>query len=301
MSQTLQEIVQNMLNGVVTTLNQPGTQWYLPTWLTANGYDPYGTNRTLVWSFTLNSQDMLVAAGNICSDIGVANPDVCASYKDFYIADPANAPLLTLGGTPNALLISGASNAVVTALTAQGNDIPMPISGQIQLSTQPNLPSQISITGNFSLLQHCCCSTDQSTCDAASLPYTGAGTFEADIVGTSTCNLSVQITQISPGVLTLNVSSITLIPPTSGGVPVINTTVNITSMPAGANVQSYNNLAEEAFNDPAGKQHIVDQINAVLNQPEQLQAINTALTQVVDSYLKSNNLYPFNNASYALF
>jgi len=300
MSQTLQQYVQQILNGVVNNLNTPGNAFYFPTWLASNGYDPYGKNIAMNWPFTMNSTDMLNAASNICSDIGGANPSVCASYKDDYIGDPANAPVLTLGGAAGDLLVSGFSNALIQGMTVQNDDLPLQISTNIVFSTLPNFPPEPVISGNFSLLQHCCCSTDGKTCDLASVPYTGSGTFTASIVGVSNAAIMFEITQLAQGVLDLQVNSINLTVPTSGGAPNINTTVNIQSFPPGTNTQSYNNLAAEAFNSPSGKTDMIQQINSVMNQPGQLSSMTEALSKVVDQYLESNNLYPFNHASLAL-
>jgi len=37
MSGSIQEVIQNMLNSVLPIINTPGTSYYLPTWVQANG------------------------------------------------------------------------------------------------------------------------------------------------------------------------------------------------------------------------------------------------------------------------
>jgi hypothetical protein len=303
MSQTLQEYVQDILNGVRTNLNTPGNSFYLPTWLTANGYDPYGQDVAMNWPFTLTGADVLNTFSNICSDIGGANPSICPSFKDSYIGDPANAPVLTLGGVPGDLLVKGFSNAVISSMTANNDAIPMQISAVMTFSTIPNMQSQPTVSGNFNLLQYCCCSTSNTgPCTGASTPYNGTGTFVTTLTGSATATVDFEISDLAQGVLDLEVTSITLVPPMDGsGNPNLNTVVQILSFPPGTNSASYNNLAQGAFNSPSGRTNIIQQINTVMNQQGQLDTMTTAMTKVIDQYLKSNNLYPFNTASLALY
>lgn len=42
MSDSIQKVIQDMLNSVLPIINTPGGPYYLPTWIQTNGYDPFG-------------------------------------------------------------------------------------------------------------------------------------------------------------------------------------------------------------------------------------------------------------------
>jgi hypothetical protein len=60
-------------------------------------------------------------------------------------------------------------------------------------------------------------------------------------------------------------------------------------------------MAMAAFNSADGLKQLVQQINAVMNDPSQLAFMGTALTNVIDGYLKSSHQYPFDGSHLALF
>lgn len=296
-----QQLIQSMLNSVLPTMNTPGTSYYLPTWVTTNGYDPYGATEVMHWPVTLTDPTVLQTAASICAQIGM-NGEPCSDPDAFYIGAPGNSPVLVVGGDNlGDLLISGFSNAVMSSMTSEASD-PYTIYAQVYFSTLPNYPSNTQISGNFTFTEYCCCSDDQKTCITTPDAQTGSGTFTATINGSAIGSITFKITDLAPGVLTIGVQSVVFsVPLNADGNPAITITIDITSIPPNVNSQTYNDAAMEAFNSPQALFNIVTQMNAIMSQPTQLAAIGTILTQLVDGYLKNNHQYPFNAASLALF
>ncbi len=296
-----QQLIQSMLNSVLPIMNTPGTSYYLPTWVTANGYDPYGATEVMHWPVTLTDPTVLETAASICVQIW-ENGQPCLDPIAFYIGAPGNPPVLVVGGdNPGDLLISGFSNAVMSSMTSEASD-PYTIYAQVYFSTLPNYPSNTQLSGKFTFTEYCCCSDDQATCITTPDAQTGSGTFTAIIDGSATGSITFKISDLAPGVLTIDVQSVVFsVPLNADRNPAITITIDITSIPPNANSQTYNDAAMEAFNSPQALFNIVSQINAIMSQPTQLAAIGTILTQVVDGYLKNSHQYPFNTASLALY
>ena len=302
MSQSWQQLIQQSLDGVKTTLNSPGNSYFLPTWLPNNGFDPYGKKVAMNWGFALSGKEMSSAANNICTAVQENETSVCPTEEYLYVGDPSNPAVLTLGGAPGDMLVSGFSNASIQTLEAVGTSFPMQINAVIQFSTLANYPPNPTVSGNFKLVQNCCCSDNTSgpavcVSGGASTSYTGAGTFTAVVTGSCVATATVYITTIANRVMDFSVSALSLKAPLdSQGNPNIKTSVTITdfskNMPEKAK-QSYNNLADEAFNGADGRNQILAQINSIMNVKGQLDAIGTALTKLVDEYLQSINKYPF--------
>jgi hypothetical protein len=302
MGQSLYDIIQNMLNSVMNMINTPGNQYYLPTWVQANGYDPYGTSTGMSWTVTLTDPNVIQTAANICISIQIDN-NPCQDPNAQYIGAQQN-PVLVLGtGQPGGMLVTGARNAYMASMNADPNN-PYNITAVCNLSTLPSpFPPSIQLVGNFTFTQYCCCSLDGSTCSQTPTPQIGTGNFVATMNGQPTVTIQFNITNLAPNVLDIAVTGITFTPPYQPGtqVPNISITVQITSIPEGANQESYNNLAMEAFNSSAALQNINQQINLIMNDPAQLSFMSNVLTGVIDGYLKANNLYPFGPVTMAVF
>ena len=73
---SIQQVIQDMLNSVLPTINTPGGQYYLPTWIQTNGYDPYGKTEAMTWSVSLSDPTVIQTAASICAQIylGWGNP-----------------------------------------------------------------------------------------------------------------------------------------------------------------------------------------------------------------------------------
>jgi len=300
MSGSIQEVIQNMLNSVLPIINTPGTSYYLPTWVQANGYDPYGKDDGITWAVTLTDKTVLQTAASICAQL-YQDENVCKDPNAFYIAAPGNPPVLVAGGKNKGdLLISGFSNAVMTSMTSQASD-PYTIVAIVNFSTLPNYPPNGVISGKFTFTEYCCCSLDQKVCTTAPEAAVGSGNFTAKIDGSATATITFKIIDLAPGVLTIGVQGINLVMPTKNGNPAITITIDITSIPKGVNSKTYNDAAMEAFNSPQGLSNIASQMNHIMNQPVQLETMGDILTQVIDGYLKNSHQYPFNTASLALY
>lgn len=301
MGQSLYDIIQGMLANVLSMINTPGNSYYLPTWVVANGYDPYGNNNGLSWSVTLTDPSVISAAAAICPTIDITGSP-CDNPNAYFIGAQIN-PTLVLGtGQPGGMLISGAQNAFMASMNADPNN-PYNITAVCNLSTLSNFPPNLVLSGQFTFTQYCCCSVDGTTCSQTPSAQVGTGTFTATMVGTPSVTIYFQITKLEQNVLNISVSQIVFTPPYQPGtnVPNITITVDIQSIPLGANRQSYNNLAEEAFNSSAALQNINQQINNVMNDPVQLAFMSNVLTGVIDGYLQSKGLYPFGPLSMAIY
>ena len=302
MSDSIQKVIQDMLNSVLPIINTPGGPYYLPTWIQTNGYDPFGKAEKLYWSLSTNDPAVIQTAGSICAQI-YQNGDPCSEPKAFYIAAPGTAPALEVGDDKDfgGLLISGFSNAYMASMTSQASD-PYTIIAIARFNTLPNYPPNAVISGKFTLTEYCCCSNDQKVCTTTPDAQKGTGTFIATVIGSATATITFRITDLSPGVLTIGVENVNIVPPmTNQGNPAVTITVDITSIPPNVNSQTYNNAATEALNSPQALNSILSQVNTIMNQSGQLSALGSILTQVIDGYLKSTHQYPFNTASLALY
>jgi hypothetical protein len=307
MADPLAPIVQKMLGQVMGMINSPGNSYYFPDWIKKNGYDPYGANKVMKWDITLSDPSILEQASNICMDINVDGTP-CPDDQAFYIGVPNSNPRLTLGGdTPGGLLVTGCANAFMQSMVCDPNNA-YNIQAIMKLSTLPpsaNWTQNVVINGKFTFTQFCCCSTNQSTCVGPPQPQVGTGTFAATFNGPTTLLISFNITKLSPGVLNIAVSKVVFQPPmkqVSGkSLPNILVTIAIQSIPKMKNQDAYNNMAMGAFNSEQGLNSLVSQINVVMNDPSQLSFMSTALTNVIDGYLRANHLYPFDGSYLAVY
>jgi len=303
MGQTLYDIIQNLLKQVLSMVNTPGNAYYLPGWVTSNNFDPYGNKIGMSWTVTLTDPGVIQAAAGICPTVDIVK-SVCSGNSSA-IGAPNNNPTLVLGsGQPGGMLVTGGSNAYLATLSSPDPNVPFNIVATGSISSLPSpLPQNLVITGDFTFTQYCCCSLDNKTCCTTPAPAVGTGTFTATVNGPCNIVVNFAITDLAPNVLTIGVTSMTFTPPMKAGTqtPNITVTVDITDIPAGANRQSYNNMAEEAFNSPMALENVNQQINAVMNLPQQLTFIGNTLTSLIDGYLKANNLYPFGPPTMALF
>jgi hypothetical protein len=180
---------------------------------------------------------------------------------------------------------------------------PYNITATGNISTLPNFQQNVILNGQFIFTQWCCCSVDNVTCQGPAVPEVGTGTFTATIIGSPTFQIYFQITTLAQNVLDIQVTGMTFTPPMQPGTqtPNIQVAVDITSIPKGANRQSYNNMAMLAFNSPSALKNIAQQINAILGDQAQLSFFSTVLTGVIDGYLQANNLYPFGPLTMAVY
>jgi len=287
-----QQEIQQILDQVYPVLNDPSSNYYLPTFIRNNKYDPYDVSSP--WTWNLNDPTTLSTAGTVCNDI--ANNDntwPCTVATNAYILDPSIMPVLKLTN----VVLSGFSNAVSERPVCQSDGVT--IIQKVDFSTlgAPQ-PPQVTVTGSFELDLNCCCSTDHKTClPSTSSPYVGTGTFLATIPSSSV-TITYSITDLAPNVLTITVSSVQLaVPNGSNGLPNIQITVKIVSA---GDIPAFNNLANEAFNSQTGLDAVLSNTETFLNTTAALQLFGNIVTQEVDGYLQANHDYPFNNASLSI-
>lgn len=294
MAESIDVIIFKLLGYVSAMMNTPGNQWYLPTWLANNGYDPYAADKALSWSVELTDQNAVNAAASICPTINIPTSP-CAANATF-IGTPGTNPSLQLGdGSAGGLQITGGSNAYMVGM-APDNSNPYLVKAYCGISELPApLPQNMAVTGRFLFNQSCCCSVDGSTCSVAPSTQTGMGTFTATMISSPMFAIDFQITKLAQWVLELQVNGITLTLPYKPGTqePDMNVAVSITSIPQGADPQAYNEMVINAFNSPSTLESIAAQISTALNDPSQLTVFSQVLTQAIDYCLQLNNLYPF--------
>lgn len=300
-----QEFIQQMMDSLYPQLNTPGGAYYLPTFVVNNKYDPYGP---FAWELgQLTDPTVLASADSICSSIDIVAGGYCGTDPSLnYItaAIPPNYPTLSLSNC----FLGGMKNILAERPMAQppnGRTINM----QVDFGTLSGFPTAITIAGNFTFTSYCCCSTDpkQKVCTGPAQAQVGTGTFGASMpaAGSSARGnavLTFTITALAPGLLTLVVNQVQFNPPTlsDGKTPSMDVSIDILSIPKGADRASYNGVAQKAFNSSQAQQTIVAQINSTLNQPGNLATVSTILTNEIDGFLRANNQYPYDNASLSL-
>ncbi len=299
MADPLAPIIQKMLQQVMGIINTPGNPYYFPDWIQANGYDPYGQTQVLQWNLSITDPTIVDQANAICPTIDIQSSP-CPGIQSF-VGVPNAYPSLTLGSpSPGGLVVSGARNAVMQSMTCDENN-PLNLQAVMLLSTLGNYQRNIIINGNFTFTQYCCCSADNTTCAGPALPQVGTGTFTATFNSTPTITIAFNITALSPGVLNIAVNNINFVPSSTWpGNANITVAIDIQSIPKGSKKDAYNNMAMAAFNSTDGLNQLVQQINVVLNDPKQLAFMGTALTNVIDGYLRSSGQYPFDGSFLAI-
>jgi hypothetical protein len=299
---TMQQYIQQIMDSLYPKLNDPNSaNYYLPNFIKGNGYDPYGP---FAWNLgQLTDPAMLEAAAPICPSIDVV--DSPCGDTDSYItaAAPPNYPTLSIANG----LIGGLANAVLERPIANPPD-GFTINTRADFGTLSTFPKPITLTGDWTFVNYCCCSTDGKSCSGPPRAETGLGNFVATLpdpaagaANSGYVALGFTITNLSPGVLNLQVTSVNFFPPTyQDGTPAMQVKINITSIPKGANPQSYSNMAMKAFNSAQARTSIITSINATLNQSGNLAVISKLLTNVIDGYLRDSHQYPFDQSTFAI-
>lgn len=297
-----QEFIQQIMDGIYPKLNTPGTSYYLPTFITDNHYDPYGP---FAWDLgQLKDQDLLNSVATICPSIDITVGSPC-NPDQFYVtaAIPPNYPTLVLSNS----FVGGLKNALSERPMAQPPDGRVIIM-QVDFGRLATFPTAITLNGNFTFTNYCCCSDDGKTCASGPRAEVGLGNFTATLPDPNKspnarggAQIIFAITALAPGVLTLQVQSVKFQPPANAdGSTSMFVKIDITSIPKGANPQSYNDMAMKVFNSAEATQNIVNSINATLNAPSNLSMFSDLLTKEIDGYLRDNHQYPFDGSSFAI-
>jgi hypothetical protein len=299
MAQTQQQFVQEILDHVRPSLNNPSNPFYLPKYVVENKLDPYQPPQGSTWEIdNLNSKNILNELPAVCADIQMSytpGQGPCKNENDSYNAVPNRGADITISN----ITVTGASNAFLSTATAISPD-GFTLQFVIDFSTLQNFPAPVTIAGNFELTLYCCCGPNLTGCrdpNTKGDPHSGSGTFTA-IIKSSSATCTVQITDLAEGVLNLAVQQISFQASTKGGNMAV--TPKITSIP-GKEGQSYTNLAQEAFNDEGTLEYVLEQINVQLNKPGGLSQMGSVLQTELDNYLKSNHEYPFDQSSAVAF
>lgn len=302
MADGLQQYIQQMLDGFYPKLNDPASgNYYLPNFIKSNHYDPYGA---FSWKLgQLTDPNLLGVAASICPDIQQVYPP-CTGDNTYITAKiPPNYPTLNV----DQAFLGGLSNAVMERPIAQPPQGYV-VNCRVDFGTLAQFAKAITVKGNWTFVNYCCCSSDFTNCSGPVQAETGVGTFVATMPdpkvsapNSGYALIVFTITDLAPGVLNLQVNSVNFVPPAyRDGSPSMAVTIDITSIPKGANPQSYSNVAMEAFNSSQARKQLVTSMNQTLNLPNNLQYISNVLTNVIDGYLKANHQYPFDVASAAV-
>jgi hypothetical protein len=303
--QSEQDLIQQMLDKIYPILNDKNGGFYLPTFVRNSKYDPY--DLPVKWSWNLTDSNSIDTAGIICQDVAINdNTYPCTPATDSYILDPSVTVTLSLTD----VVIAGLSNIFTQRPTVAADGVTVTQIVELSTLTPPPYPPpttpSVTVGGNFVLTLNCCCSADKKTCvTGTSSQQTGTGTFLAtipnpkDTVKTPTmAALTFVIEQISPGVLTIKATNVAFtLPVNQDGNQSIFVDINITST---GEQESYNQLAENAFNSASGIQTLLTDVNQQLNTESALGQFSDVITNEIDGYLKQNHMYPFNSPSFAI-
>src|SRR5687768_10171418 len=97
-------------------MNTPGNDYYLPTFVSKNGYDTYGPFR---WDLAnLMDQKLLNAAAGICPAISIQRTTPCGDDLYYISAAPPPYPSLSLQNS----YIKGMTNCTAERPIAGGGD-----------------------------------------------------------------------------------------------------------------------------------------------------------------------------------
>jgi hypothetical protein len=243
----------------------PSSPQFLPTLIqgqTNPTYEPYSYTQP----FNPVALTDLSAASAVCSTQGGATEN--------YIVTPDTTPLLSLTN----LQIAGISNALPDPATVTNDTIAITAA----LSTYPSsvAPAPLTISGDFSLTQYCCETTDFSTCAAPSGSFVGTGTFVVRIKN-STAEASVLVGVNADNELVATVQSLQWL--ASDSATNIIATVDILSIPQDADRDTWNSYTEEALNSAAARQKLVASVQQMMGESATLASLSTLITTGLQS------------------
>jgi hypothetical protein len=172
---TMQEYIQQIMDGLYPKLNDPSSgSWYLPNFIKGSKYDPYGP---FGWDLgQLTDPGMLQAAAPICPSIDIVNTPCGDTDSYITAAIPPNYPTLNIVNA----YIGGLANAVLERPIAQPPD-GMQVKTRADFGTLSNFPKAITLTGDWTFVNYCCCSSDGKSCNGPVRAETGQGSFVATI------------------------------------------------------------------------------------------------------------------------
>jgi hypothetical protein len=243
----------------------PSSQQFLPKLIqgqTNPTYEPYYYTEP----FNPVALTDLSAASAVCSTQGGAT--------DNYIVTPDTTPSLSLSN----LHITGISNALPDPATVTNDTIAITAA----LSTYPSsvAPAPLTISGDFSLTQYCCETTDFSTCAAPSGPFVGTGTFAVSIKN-STAKASVLVGVNADDQLVATVQSLHWL--ASHSASNITATVDILSIPEDADRDTWNSYTEEALNSEMARQKLVVSVQQMMGESATLASLSALITTGLQS------------------
>lgn len=278
-----QALIQQLLDKLIVQLNTPGTSLYLPTVIKQSGYDPF--TPATPWSMPqLPDPGGAVFAKNICTG-------VFQSQGEFGLPTPS-APLPSLLVTDNSgttgPTVTGASNMLVTSMTAGGSD------GRT-ITVQTYFTANVVVSGNFVLNQSCCQTTDHKTCSGAPEQEIGKGPATATLAAQQTpppITVVQRIADLAPNVLTFVVTSVQYNPDPNS----LSIDAQVQGLPA-----FWQQSVDEVLGSLQTKQAILQQINSTILSSDFLTTLGQKLTTQIDAYLKANNMYPFNTSFLAAY
>lgn len=244
---------------------EPSSPQFLPKLIqgqTNPTYEPY----LYTQPFNPVALTDLGAASAVCSTQGGAT--------DNYMVTPDTTPLLSL----THLQIAGISNALPSPATVTNDTIAI----TAVLSTYPSsvAPAPLTISGDFSLTQYCCETTDFTTCAAPSAPFVGTGTFAVSIMD-STAQVSVLVGVDANNELVATVQSLQWL--ASDSATNITATVDILSIPEDADRDTWNSYTEEALNSATARTQLVASVQQMMGESATLASLSALITAGLQS------------------
>jgi len=239
---------------------RPGSPLFLPKLIQAQRnptYEPY----------VVGSWERFTVA-----NAGEAAQLVCAGQgepHETYIPPPEAVPAVEL----EAVQIAGISN-VLPDRPGIAQDR---VSGTAALSSWEAAiaPAPMVVSGRFRLTQSCCLTSDGRTCAAAPTPFVGTGTFDVTIKASrasAAIDVSIEGRRPTASVRSIGWSA-------AATQSNIAATVEIDTIPPGANRQNWNELARGVLNSETAIEAFVQNVGAVLEAPATLASFSTLLAE----------------------
>jgi len=254
------DILGFLIEAFYASAIRPGSPLFLPSLIQAQrepAYEPYTVGGWEGFT-TANAGE---AAQLICSGEG--------GVDETYIPPPGAVPALEL----ESVQIAGISNVLPDRPLIR-DDV---VSGSAELSSWEATvaPAPLVVSGRFRLTQSCCLSTDRRTCIAAPVPFVGTGTFDVTIRASRACaviDASVEARGPTASVRAIEWSA-------AATTTNIVATVEIDTVPEGADREIWNRAAEEALNSTTAIEAFVQNVGAVLNAPATLASFSALLAE----------------------
>lgn len=282
-------LIQKVLQNLLANANNPASPSFFPKVVQEHTdldpqttpYKGYSSGSWGLGELTGNAGQQ--AAENICTAV--------EPFMQTYIP-PSSTSFPDINFTN--VYLQNLSQVHVDSMTASGPDGHVVINGKLSWGTlTAHGIKGLGIAADFSIVQHCCPTTDDKTCSGAQVKETGTGTIEF-VIDQATAIADMPITKLAPNVLTLGLTTVEFDTSPAN----MNGTVKINDIP---HAQAWQSHAETALNSTGTLDQIIVKIRDQVSTPDFKEKVAQAVTQSVDEYLKQSHQYPYGKADLALF